>query len=196
MTVKELQEQTGLSHPTVTKGIMALEGAVERKRDRSVALRSFPREAWGRLLALAPTVRQTAGFVDESGRGADPVRLLERVRRLGPGRVAVAGVAGARHWHAAFDLHGLPRLDLSVNAPDGPLDTAFVEQLDPALVPAPRGTPPTLVLHAVPRAASLFVPDAEGRVPWADPVEVLLDLHELRLVEQADDLVWVLRSPA
>ena len=194
ITVKDLQEQTGLSHPSVSKGIAEIEGAVERRRDRSVTLREFPSEGWGRLLALAPRVRQTAAFVDESGRGTDPARLLERVQRIRLGQVAVAGVAGARHWHAAFDLHGLPRLDLTVHAPDRAMDTTFVERLDPALVPAPRGAPTVLVVHAVPRADSLFMPDPHGVALWADPVEVLLDLHEMRLGEQADELVRALRS--
>ena len=194
ITVKALQEQTGLSHPSVSKALEELDGFIERRRDRSVALRCFPNEAWGQLLARAPKVRQTAAFVDESGRSANPARLLERLQRLCPAHVAVGGVAAARRWHPALDLHGLPRLDLSLHMPDGGMETAFVEQLDPALVPAPRGAPPVLVLHAVPRAGSLFVPDPAGGVPWGDPVEVLLDLHELRLVQQADDLIRQLRK--
>ncbi len=192
IAVGELQSQTGLSHPSVSKALAALGPAVERRRDRSVALRAFPSEAWAQLVALAPKVRQTAAFVDESGRGGDPQRLLDRVRRTPPPGVAVAGVVAARHWHTGLDLEGLPRLDLSVHAPEGGMDTAFVAKLDPALVPAPPGTPPLLVLHAVPRAESLFVPLASGP-PWADPVEALLDLYELRLIEQADDLVRALR---
>ncbi len=192
IAVGELQRQTGLSHPSVSKALAALGPAVERRRDRSVALRSFPNEAWAQLVALAPKVRQTSAFVDESGRGGDPQRLLDRLRRTPPPGVAVAGVAAARHWHSGLDLEGLPRLDLSVHAPDGGMDAAFVARLDPALVPAPPGTPPLLVLHAVPRAQSLFAP-GDATLPWADPVEALLDLYELRLIEQADDLVRALR---
>ena len=193
MSIKALQAQTGRSHPTVSKGLSSLAGVLDRKRDRSVALHSFPSEAWSQLLALSPRVRQTMAFVDQSGRGADPARLLERLMRLHPPGIAVAGVVAARHWHADFDLEGLPRLDLSIHAPEGSMDADFVSRLDPALAPAPRGAPPALTLHAVPRAVSLFVADAAGRLPWADPVEVLLDLHELRLVEQADEFVRALR---
>lgn len=192
IAVGELQRETGLSHPSVSKAIAALGPAVERRRDRSVALRTFPSEAWAQLVALARKVRQTTAFVDESGRGGDPQRLLDRLRRAPPSGVAVAGVVAARHWHSGLDLEGLPRLDLSVHAPDGGMDTAFVARLDPALAPAPPGTPPLLVLHAVPRAESLFVA-GDGGPPWADPVEALLDLHELRLIEQADDFVRALR---
>lgn len=196
IAIGELQRQTGLSHPTVSKGLAALGAAVERRSDRSVSLRVLPREVWSQLLALVPKVRQTVAFVDESGRGGDPQGLLRRLERLRPPGVAVAGVVAARHWHPALDLHGLPRLDLSVHAPRGVLDTDFVARLDPALVPAPIGAPPVLVLHGVPRADPLFVVADADRPPWADPVEVLLDLHELRLLEQADALIRHLRRPA
>lgn len=193
IAIGELQRQTGLSHPTVSKGLAALGDTLERKSDRSVMLRSLPREQWSQLLALATTVRQTTAFVDESGRGGDPQRLLDRLSRVRPAGVAVGGVIAARHWHPALDLHGLPRLDVSVYAPAGQMDTGFVERLDPALVPAPAGVPSLLVVHAVPRAESLFANRDEGGLPIADPVEVLLDLHELRLVEQAEALLRHLR---
>jgi len=120
-------------------------------------------------------IRQTEAFVDESGRGGAPQRLLDRLARLHPVGVAVGGVVAARHWHPALDLHGLPRLDVTVHAPEGRMDTGFVERLDPALVPAPAGAPPLLVLHALPRAESLFTVDSEGGLPITDPVEALLD---------------------
>ncbi|MFH1465865.1 MAG: hypothetical protein ABIO70_15870 [Pseudomonadota bacterium] len=194
IAIGELQRQTGLSHPSVSKGLEALGDVVERTADRGVVLRSFPRERWSQLLALAPTVRQTAAFVDESGRGGDPQRLLDRLTRAWPAGVAVSGVVAARRWHPGFDLHGFPRLDLSVHAPEGHMDRGFVETLDPALVPAPVGVPPLLVLHAIPRAENLFTPGSSTDPPMADPVEVLLDLHELRLAEQADSLLRHLRK--
>lgn len=196
IAIGELGRQAGLSHPSVSKALAALGNAVERKPDRSAILRSLPREQWTQLLALAPTIRQTEAFVDESGRGGDPQRLLDRLTRLRPAGVAVGGVVAARHWHPALDLHGLPRLDVTVHAPEGRMDTGFVERLDPALVPAPAGAPPLLVLHAVPRAESLFTVDSGGGLPIADPVEVLLDLHELRLVEQAEALLRHMRRSA
>lgn len=184
ISLKALGEQTGLSHPTVRKGLADL----DVEQDRGVVLRKFPQAAWSRLLAMAPLVRQTQAFVDQSGRGADPHGLLRRLARCPPMGVAVAGVAAAHHWHPGFDLEGLPRLDLSVHQ----AEDDFVRRLDPALVLAPPGAPPVLVLHIIPRAASLFV-ESNG-LPWADPVEVLLDLHELRLLEQADAMMRFLRS--
>ncbi len=196
IAIGELQRQTGLSHPSVSKGLAALGDTVERRSDRGAVLRTFPQERWSQLLALAPTIRQTAPFVDQSGRGGDPQRLLDRLSRALPAGVAVGGVVAARHWHPGLDLHGLPRLDVSVHAPEGLMDKGFVERLDPALVPAPVGAPPLLVLHAVPRSESLFAQDGGAPPRIADPVEALLDLHELRLVDQADALLRHLRRKA
>jgi hypothetical protein len=47
-----------------------------------------------------------------------------------------------------------------------------------------RDESPSLVIHALRRAESLFQPGEDG-LPWADPVECLLDLHEARLESQA-----------
>jgi len=193
IAIGELGRQAGLSHPSVRKALAAMDDAVERKPDRSVVLRSLPHEQWARLVALAPTIRQREAFVDESGRGGDPRRLVARLARLQPAGVALGGVVGAMHWHPDLDLNGLPRLDVTVHAPDGVMDIGFVERLDPALVPARGGAPPLLVVHALLRAETLFMVDTGG-LPIADPVEVLLDLHELRLVEQAEALVRHMRS--
>jgi len=58
-------------------------------------------------------------------------------------------------------------------------------RLDPALEKATRrDESPTLVIHTIRRAESLFQP-VENDLPWADPVECLLDLHEARLESQA-----------
>jgi hypothetical protein len=47
-----------------------------------------------------------------------------------------------------------------------------------------RDESPTLVIHDIRRAESLFQSGDNG-LPWADPVECLLDLHEARLESQA-----------
>lgn len=194
IAIGELGRQAGLSHPSVSKALASLGDSVERKPDRSAILRALPHEQWARLLALAPSVRQTTAFVASWGHAADPRQLLERLADLRPAGIAVGGVVAARHWHPGLDLDGLPRLDISVHAQGGQMDARFVEELDPVLVPAPAGASPLLVLHAVPRAESLFTSAGEGGLPIADPVEVLLDLHELRLVEQAEALVRALRG--
>ena len=193
ISINDLKRQTGLSYPTVAKGLAALGTAVERHTDRSVRLRSWPQERWAQLLAISADVRQTVAYVDESGRGTSPQRLLDRITRLSLPQVAVGGVVAGRVWHPDLDLHGLPRVDLTVHTPDGALDRSFGRHIDATLGPCPAGTPPLLVVHAVPRAESLFYDVEQQPLLIADPVETLLDLLELRLVEQADVLIHHLK---
>ncbi|MCB9694327.1 MAG: hypothetical protein H6736_21160 [Alphaproteobacteria bacterium] len=186
IAIGELGRQAGLSHPSVAKALAALGDAVERKPDRSAMLRAIPHEQWARLLALAPRVRQTTAFAAAPGRVVEPGWLLERLADLRPTAVAVGGVVAARYWHPGLELPPAQRVDLSVHAPNGPMDTAFVGALELGLVSAQGGTPPLLVLHAVPRAESLFTP--RDGIPIADPVEVMLDLCEIGRNDQAGTL--------
>jgi hypothetical protein len=72
----------------------------------------------------------------------------------------------------------------------GGLNLDFVRNLDPALQEssADDGVP-VLVVHPLGRPAALFAPNPDGGLPIADPVETLLDLSEMRLVEQASALI-------
>lgn len=189
ISMHELQAQSGQSHPTVALRLDELGSYVRRTSNRSVELSEFPTSAWTELLALSPRIRQTAGFVDRSGRSGDLVSMLGRLRRQQPPHVAVGGVVGARHWQADFDLDGVPRLDLELHAPDGVADMGFISRLDPALTRADGGSAPIVAVHLVTRASSQYTDDPEHRLPWADPVEILLDLHQLRLTKQADAFV-------
>jgi hypothetical protein len=195
ISVGELQFQTGLTHPTVSKRIRELGNWVERTSNRSVKLQEFPARLWAELVALSPRVRQTAGFEDRSGRSGDLSALVARIQRQRPSQVALGGVVGARHWQPEFDLVGTPRVDLELHAPTGRADLRFVSQIDPALVPARPEVAPILAVHVVTRAVSLFE-DHGKSTPWADPVEILLDLHQLKLHKQADDFIryWRKRS--
>lgn len=184
----ELQAQTGLTHPTVAKRIRELGPDVERTSNRSVRLRAFPTRAWAELAALSLRVRQTVGFEDRSGRSGDLSALVVRIQRQRPSNVALGGVVGARHWQPEFDLVGIPRVDLELHAPLGNADLRFVSRIDPALVPARPEVAPVLAVHAVIRAVSLFE-GSERALPWADPVEILLDLYQLKLHKQADDFI-------
>lgn len=195
--VHELQAQTGLTYPTVSKYLAALGDVVVRESNRSVSLKSFPRQAWSELLALAPRIRQTTMFTDTSGRPPDLKHIATRLGRLHPEGVAVAGVLGARHRYPGFDLTGLPRIDLSIHAPDGPMNLAFIERLDPALGRTAKSHEAHVVAHVVPRASFLAEEDPQtgaAGMRWADPVEILLDLHELRLLPQADAFIRHLRG--
>jgi hypothetical protein len=92
---------------------------------------------------------------------------------------------GAKHYQPSFDLWGNPRLDLSLHTPGKTMDLFFVEQLDPGLARTTRrNETPTLVVHAVRRAHALFQRGEDG-VQYADPVECLLDIEDLRLGPQA-----------
>lgn len=190
VTTAWLMSTAGHSYPTVAKALDRLDSVVHRGSDRSVELSRFPREEWARLVAGADELRSTVWFVDASGQPRSAEVLLERVQRLRREDVAVGGVIGARHHHARLDLVGTPRLDLSVHCPENALDLTFVEELDPALQRQSKGTgrPASLVVHCVRRRDSLFTRDA-GSVAWADPVECLLDLHEARLDQQAEQFV-------
>ena len=73
------------------------------------------------------------------------------------------------------------------------MDLGFVSHLDPTLTNVPSSRAPALVLHGVNRDDALFTRGQDCAV-WADPVETLIDLHEMRLRKHADDLVRHLRS--
>jgi hypothetical protein len=195
--VLALADQAGCSYPTVFKAIARLEryGELSRTSRRSVMLKEFPTKTWGELLALLPTLRQTATFLDASGRRFDPAWLLSRLKQQLPARVAISGVQAARHWHPEFNLNGVPRIDLVMHAPDeGSYDLAFVSKLDPALKRTPSSDPRhqhevVLAIHRLSRRAPLFEPDPKKGIPFADPVEAVLDLHDLRLASQAEELI-------
>ena len=185
IAVNSLMEISGTSHPTVARALERFDHYLKRHSDRSVELRIFPREDWARLLAVSDEVRGTVRFVDRSGQARSPESLLRRLRQLQRQDIAVGGVLGAKHFCPALDLVGNPRLDLSIHSGRKPADLSFVERLDPGLERTiRRDESPSLVIHALRRAESLFQPGEDG-LPWADPVECLLDLHEARLESQA-----------
>jgi hypothetical protein len=185
LAISSLMEIAGTSHPTVSRSLERLDHCLKRHSDRSVELRIFPREEWARLVAVSDDVRHTVPFSDRSGQARSPESLLRRLRQLQRPDIAVGGVLGAKHYQPSLDLIGNPRLDLSIHSGRKAVDLSFVERLDPALERATwRDKSPTLVIHAIRRGKSLFQPGDDG-LPWADPVECLLDLHEARLESQA-----------
>lgn len=183
--MSSLMEISGTSHPTVSRSLERFDHYLKRHSDRSAELRSFPREEWARLLAVSDEVRGTVRFADRSGQARSPESLLRRLRKIGGQDVAVGGVLGAKHYQPSLDLVGNPRLDISIHSGRKTADLSFVERLDPGLEKTvKRDESPTLVIHTIRRAASLFQ-HGEDSLPWADPVECLLDLHEARLESQA-----------
>ena len=185
LTRKWLEDAAGCSYPTVASVVERLGSVVRRHPDRRIELTHVPREEWARLFALSGEARSVMRFADRSGQPESPAALLRRLGKVAPDGVAVGGVAGARHHHPALDLVGLPRLDLSIHAPTRDTEIGFVNRLDPALKQVKDSAEPAqLVLHFVRHAEALFTPNTGG-LPWADPVECLLDLNEGGLQAQA-----------
>lgn len=187
-----LMKESGASYPTVARALARMEeqGELERLRDRRVVVPAFPQRTWQEILSLAPTLRPPIAYRDASGRKSDPAALLRRLESLRPERVALGGVAAARRWDEHFDLHGLPRLDVIWHLPVESTQPSFVRQLDSALAPArSRLDEPVVVVHVLRRREALFRRRPDGGIDIADPVETLLDLVELRLSDQADELI-------
>lgn len=196
LTRKWLEDAVGCAYPTVASVVRRLGSAVRRHPDRRIELVHVPRAQWVRMIGRSSEARCTLRFAEASGLGGDPSRLLRRLSQAAPAGVAVGGVAGARHYQPSLDLVGLPRLDLSVHAPERAADLGFVRRLDPALTqvndPAAAAT---LVLHFVRHQEALFAPNVAG-LPWADPLECFFDLHESGLQAQASELLEALTPPA
>lgn len=194
VTTSWLSETAGCSYPTVARVLKRLGSMVERESDRRVLLRHFPRRDFEWLVANSGRARLTTRFVDTSGQPRDPLTHLSRLEKLKPSGVAIGGVVGAKHYEASLDILGIPRVDLCVHCHETRFDTDFVKQLDPALKPQedPLG-PVNLALHAVRHKEPLFLV-RPGRLPIADPLECLLDLHEAHLEAQASQFLSELES--
>jgi len=186
---KWVQDAADCSYPTVASVVGRLGSAIRRHSDRRIELTHLPRAEWARLVGVSSDARCTLRYVDASRQSGTAATLLQRLRQASPTGVAVGGVAGSLHYHSKLDMVGLPRLDLSVHAPGRTADIDFVRRLDPALkaVEDPA-EPAVLALHFVRHRDTLFERRSRG-LPWADPVECLLDLHEAGLQAQASEFL-------
>jgi DNA-binding Lrp family transcriptional regulator len=194
LQIGELADRAGCSYPTVAKALDRLQDRreIERNKSRAVKLREFPKETLREVLVLADTLRRPSLFVDATGRESDPQLILRRLQSTKPPRVALGGVVAAWHYDPHFDLHGIPRLDVVMYEP---VDLGWVRRVDPALQQAPQNEPaPVLVVRPLMRPEPDFTEVRDLELPIADPVETLLDLYELRLNEQAEELVRALRG--
>lgn len=192
MAIGELMRRTGSSYPTVADALRRLERTQElaRRSNRSVQLSRFPDKTWPEFLALSEGLRRTRFFADASGRRVNPLDLYRRLQAMPYKHIAMGGVQAARHWDPDFDLNGLPRLDVTLHMAHGIGDLGFVERLDPALKRVDsRHEGIVLAVHPLFRTEPHFEKNPKSKIDWADPVETLLDLHESRLVEQAEHLI-------
>jgi hypothetical protein len=193
VTSEWLARTAGCSYPAVARALGSLGSLLERRPDRRVTLRWFPRDEFARLLAVADRARSTTRFADHSGRPRTPESHLQRLETLNPPGLAIGGVLGARHYYPDLDLVGTPRLDLSLHSPGKRMNLDFLAELDPALkrVEDPFA-PANVVVHAVRQADAQFTP-RDGGLAWADPLECLFDLHEARLEMQAAQFLEALQ---
>lgn len=191
-TMKFLMKATGASYTSVSQSVERLRDSheIRRRRSRAVELTAFPRTTWREILALLGPLRKTVCYRDASGRSTHPRALYDVVKRKDMSEVAVGGTLAGRQADTCFDLHGMPRLDLSLHTPSGKIPEGFVRGLLPGLRPcASDEAGAILAIHPLRRAWSFFKPDPRKRVRWADKVETLLDLHELGLTQQAEGLI-------
>jgi hypothetical protein len=193
VTSEWLARTAGCSYPAVARALRPLGSLLERRSDRRVMLRWFPKEEFARLLAIADRARSTVRFADQSGQPRSAESHLRRLEKLNPPGLAIGGVLGAKHYYPDLDLVGTPRLDLSLHCPGRRMNLDFIGKLDPALkrVEDPFVSA-SVVVHAVRHADAQFVP-RDGGLAWADPVECLFDLHEARLEMQATQFLEALQ---
>ncbi len=197
VTAKWLARTAGCTYPTVARSLSQLGNLADRRSDRRIRLRYFPRAEFSRLLAISDKFRSTTGFADRSAQLGQSPRSseahLRRLERLNLPSLAIGGVLGARHYYPDLDLVGAPRLDLSFHCDRGRANLCFIEKLDPALKQENDPLKPaSVVVHIVRHKDSLFTP-RKGGLSWADPVECLLDLHEARLESQASQFLNALQ---
>ena len=195
LPLHEIQRRSGASYPSVSILLDRLESfdELERTSNRSATLTALPRRSLGEVVALGDGLRETHHFVDRTGRSPDARDLVRRITAKARD-TALGGVEAARYYMPNFNLNGHPRIDVTVGAE---ADLSWVKMVDPALAETPpsSGASAPLVVHRLRRPEANFTRTPKGAT-FADPAEVLLDLHDLRLTEQADEFVHAVREGA
>jgi len=189
VTSLRLSEIAGCSYPTIAKAKKRLKSILIENSNKKIELKSFPYKEWEKLLVIADQVRATMWFVDKSGKPRKPEYLIRRLQKLNLPNIAIGGVFGAKHYFPDINIIGLPRLNLSICFPTEDVDLGFINRLDPALSKVDSGREAAnLVIHFIRRIEPFFVEDNNG-INIADPVECLMDLHEMRLELQAKEFI-------
>jgi len=193
MTMKRLGELAGCSYPTVASSLDRLKNYLTHSSNEGLQLRRFPHEQWHSMILGASKIRATQRFVDRSGQPRRPSFLLERLANMQLDHIGVGGIPAALAVYPDLNITGSPRLDICIHAPGKVADIAFIKQLDPALeLTKDQMEPAQVNLHFVRSEYSHFEQYLPGikRASW---VECMLDLHEMRLGEQADDWLqkWI-----
>lgn len=190
MTTESIMAATGFSYPPVARALKALGSVIRRQQDRRVELRHFPSQEWQRFLGVYERGRFARKFSASPELARSPEVMLQRyLKRQLPG-TAVSGVHAARQYFPDLDLVGAPRLDLCAHVSAAPGVQEVAKEIDPALKPVSFDTAnPTLVIWPVHRVETSFLADPQEGIYWADPVSCLLALHDVRLEQQARELV-------
>lgn len=190
-TVKALQEATLLSYPTVAKVLDELEaqGFLLRTSDRRVGLNKFPWSEWRRWAVAGASKRATLRFIDPTGLPVSPERMAKRLNATAHPHLAVSGILGAKHYYPELDIRGDIRLDLVALRNMDAFDVDIIKELDPALELTDQlNAKPALVIHFPENRRDDYF-DRDGTTNWADPLDCLSDLYELRLDAQAEEMV-------
>ena len=185
MQLKQLEQLSGFSYPTVAGSLKKIESFLRRHSDRRVELNSFPRDEWFRLIANSDNIRVPLGFFANRPRSVED--LIGRLTEKSVKDVAVSGIIGAHHYLPGIDLIGIPRLDLTVHNWSIRKVEDYVRKLDPGLKRAAAGEISQVVVHNLYRPESFFIKKEDYFI--ADEVECLMDLHEARLETQALELL-------
>ncbi len=194
LTSDWLAQTTGCNYRTVANTLNSLGSVLIRHSDRRIELKYFPKNAWEWLLVHLNKSRFTKRYSDHSGQPRSIDSLLKRLARMKHANIAIAGTLGTQHHYPNIDLIGNPRLDLTVHCPEKYLNIDFIEKLDPGLKEeVDTEKPASLVIHFIRRRKSFFKPNPDG-IAWADPVECLLDLHEMYLEPQALEFLNFLQT--
>ena len=107
VTSEWLARTAGCSYPAIARALRPLGSLLERRSDRSLVLRWFPKEEFGRLVAVADRARSTVRFADQSGQPRSVESHLRRLEKLTPPSLAIGGVLGAKHYYSELDLVGV-----------------------------------------------------------------------------------------
>ena len=194
ITSDKLAQTAGCNYRSVANTLGELGNALIRHSDRRVELKYFPKDAWEWLLVHLNKSRLTKRYSDRSGQPRSIESLLKRLAKMEHAGIAVAGTLGARYYYPDIDIIGIPRLDLTIHCPDKYLNIDFIEKLDPALKEEVNTEIPTsFVVHFIRREKSFFSTNPDG-IAWADPVECLLDLHEMHFESQALEFLNFLQT--
>src|SRR3990167_8925164 len=115
--------------------------------------------------------------------------MVKRLRADAYPHVAVSGILGAKHYFPELDIRGDIRLDLVALGSVEAFNTEVVKELDPALeLTDQTNAKPALVVH-FPETRRDDHFERGGETNWADPIDCLSDLYDLRLDAQAEEMI-------